>query len=155
MRFLVFSDSHNDTNGMDYAIEKHKEISHIIHCGDVARDVEYLNMVYGKTHSVCAVKGNNDYFTNEPSERIFKAESQTVFICHGHKFGVKTSLYSLEQAARNAAATVCIFGHTHSQFCRQEDGILLFNPGSIGYFRREYAVLTLEKKGAFVELFKL
>ena len=155
MKFLVFSDSHKYTNGIDKAIEKHKDIKHIIHCGDVADDCEYLEMVYGRTHSLCFVCGNNDFFKSYPLFRTFKCKGKTVYISHGHKERVKGSLDVISVVARKNNADVCIFGHTHSQYYSEKDGLILLNPGSINYSKEEYAVIDIKKDRVDVELCKL
>lgn len=154
MEFLVFSDSHKSTNGMDKAIERHKDITHIIHCGDVADDCEYLEAVYGKTHSICCVCGNNDFFSHYPLERIIKCESHIIYVTHGHKERVKSDLYALKAKAKENNASMCIFGHTHKQFY-ENDGIHVLNPGSIGYIKEEYAVINVNKDKINVSLYKI
>ena len=152
MKFLVFSDSHKYTNGMDKAIEKHKDITHIIHCGDMADDCEYLEMVYGRTHSLCFVCGNNDFFSHYPFSRIFKYNGKTVYITHGHKERVKGSLDTLFVTGKKNNADICIYGHTHVQYYEKRDGIILLNPGSIGYIKEEYAIIDITKENIDVEL---
>lgn len=155
MKFLVFSDSHKSTNGMDRAIEKHKDITHIIHCGDVEADREYLEMVYGRTHAICAVSGNNDFFTTTPLNRVIKCEGHLIYVTHGHKERVKSSLYGLIDAAKVQGADFCIYGHTHIQNYEEINGIKVLNPGSVGYMKQEYAVIEVTKNGIKVELYKL
>jgi len=155
MKFLVFSDSHNSTNGMDHAIEKHKEIHHIIHCGDMAADIEYLQHVYGATHSICGVCGNNDFCSPDPFFRIFTCDEVKIYLTHGHKEHVKYSMLQLENTVKKNGCVLGIFGHTHEQYLQNKDGIILFNPGSIGYFRQEYAVLNVEKNEIEVKHIKL
>lgn len=155
MRFLVFSDSHKYTNGMDKAIEKHKDITHIIHCGDMADDCEYLEMIYGKTHSLCFVCGNNDFFSSYPLSRYFKYEGKTAYITHGHKERVKSSMDTLFVAGKKNNADICIYGHTHVQRYENRDGIILLNPGSIGYIREEYAIINIKKDNIDVELCRI
>lgn len=155
MKFLVFSDSHNYTNAMDRAIEKHKEIRHIIHCGDVAADTEYLHHVYGTTHAICAVRGNNDFCADEPFCRIAPVEGHRIYITHGHKEHVKQTLYTLTKTARTEHCDICIFGHTHTQMFEKQEEMYLLNPGSIGYARMEYAVLDIEKDSVNIFLYQL
>ncbi len=155
MKFLVFSDSHNSTNGMDKAIERHKDISHIIHCGDMAKDCEYLEMIYGKTHSLCAVCGNNDFFSNYPYNRIVKCEGHLIYVTHGHKEHVKSNIYKLKSVSKENGADICIFGHTHTQFHETDNEITLLNPGSIGYSKQEYAVIDITKNNIDINLYKL
>lgn len=155
MKFLVFSDSHEYTSGMDYAIEKHKHINHIIHCGDMASDVLYLHHVYGSTHSICGVCGNNDYSAPDPFHRVVFCGRQKIYVTHGHREHVKSSLYTLKSKAMSSGCGICIFGHTHKQFFEEQDGLVILNPGSIGYFKQEYAVITVEAIQINVELMKL
>lgn len=155
MKFLVFSDSHNYTNGIDAAIEKHKDIRHIIHCGDMTADIEYLDHVYGNTHAICGVCGNNDFFTNDPYFRVIPVGNMNLYVTHGHKERVKSSLLLLEKEAITKNCTVAIFGHTHTQFLETKNGITLLNPGSIGYFRQEYAIINIEKNDVNIDLMRL
>ncbi len=155
MKFLVFSDSHTYTNGMDFAIEKHKDIRHIIHCGDVEEDVEYLEYVYGRTHAICAVCGNNDFSRNTPYSRIIPIEGHRIFVSHGHREHVKQTLYTISRAAESEKCDICVFGHTHTQLLQENSGLTLLNPGSIGYFRAEYAILEVKKDSVIVTLEKI
>lgn len=154
MKFLVFSDSHKSTNGMDSAIERHKDIKHIIHCGDMAEDCEYLEMVYGRTHSICAVCGNNDFFSHYPIKRTVKCKGHNIYVTHGHKERVKSGLYNLISATRENNADICIYGHTHTQFLKDYDGITVLNPGSISYLKQEYAIIDVREEKISVKLFK-
>ncbi len=155
MKFLVFSDSHKFTNGMDAAIEQHKDINHIIHCGDMSADVEYLQMVYGTSHAICAVCGNNDFSAAEPYLKQFSVAGHRIYVTHGHKERVKQGLQLLEVQARKCGADICVFGHTHAQYYETRNGIIFLNPGSIGYFRQEYAVLDVTKESVSVTLYSL
>ena len=155
MKFLVFSDSHEYTNGMDNAIDLHKEINHIIHCGDMASDIEYLRQVYGATHSICGVCGNNDFSASDPYFRMIMSEGHRIYVTHGHREHVKSSLYMLKSNAASNNCDICIFGHTHTQLLEQNDGLTVLNPGSVGYFRREYAVIDVVQNNVSVKLYKL
>lgn len=155
MKFLVFSDSHKSTNGMDIAIERHKDITHIIHCGDIVEDCEYLEAVYGRTHSICAVCGNNDFFSRYPLNRIIKCEGKNIYVTHGHKEHVKSGTYTLLSKTREINADMAIYGHTHEQHYEEIDGINMLNPGSIGYLKQEYAVIDITKDKISVEMYKI
>ncbi len=155
MKFLVFSDSHKNTNPMDIAIERHKDITHIIHCGDVEEDCEYLEMVYGRSHSICSVCGNNDFFSSSPLSRIIKCEGHQIYLTHGHKEHVKGSLYELKKVAISKGANFCIFGHTHTQHYEESDDMKLLNPGAITYPKKQYAIIDVTKDQIKVELCSL
>ena len=55
----------------------------------------------------------------------------TLFMAHGHRFGVKQGLESFAQAACQAGASVGLFGHTHRPYAKQWGTVLLCNPGSL------------------------
>lgn len=52
------------------------------------------------------------------------------FIPTATPFHVKFGLAELEQAAREAHADICLFGHTHQQMTDYRDGLYLMNPGA-------------------------
>ena len=47
------------------------------------------------------------------------------------RFHVKFGLTELEQAAREAHADICLFGHTHQQMTDYRGGLYLMNPGAV------------------------
>ena len=55
------------------------------------------------------------------------------FLTHGHQHHVKSTPYSLLEDARRNKAQVVLYGHTHIQdLHREEDGLLVMNPGAAG-----------------------
>ena len=63
---------------------------------------------------------------------------------HGHAYGVKRGLLSMELAAREAGADAAVFGHTHTAYCENSNGIWLMNPGACGGGRSSYGVILIE-----------
>lgn len=140
---------------MDKAIEKHNDITHIIHCGDIEEDCQYLEMVYGRTHSICSVCGNNDFFSSSPLNRIIKCEGHKIYVTHGHKERVKSGIDVLKSIGYTKEVDMCIYGHTHQQFYEEFDGLKILNPGAINYSNQQYATMDVTKDGIIVELFSL
>ena len=66
-----------------------------------------------------------------PAWGTAKLGGKTVLYTHGHPFHVKFGLAELEQAAREAHADICLFGHTHQQMTDYRDGLYLMNPGAV------------------------
>ena len=117
--------------------------------GDGTRHIEYLRGLAPHMAFV-AVRGNCDTFLDGdyPGETIFAVEGHNLFLCHGHRFGVKSGTGALLAAARRAGADIALFGHTHlvHEEYDPESGIYLFNPGSIGEPREgkpSYGILSL------------
>lgn len=144
MKILVFSDSHQHIQFMKNAIDMHLaagSVDCIFHLGDGVKDLESMSPHI----PVCYVDGNyEEYVTNYIARKKLKHESLIelsgfrFFLTHGHRYGVKSGLSSLETAARKHNADVIIFGHTHEQYYEyispqyeSDKPLYIFNPGSI------------------------
>lgn len=133
MRAIVLSDSHNNTAACERAISSigEKNIDMIIHLGDIARDVDYLEMLYYPL-KVVSVLGNNDFLRSGDCERVIEFDGHKIFICHGHTLGVSYSYDKLETVARQKGCEAALFGHTHHAILeKREDGFFILNPGSV------------------------
>lgn len=136
MKLLVFSDSHGNYSKMRAAVKLHPDAKMIIFLGDGLRDADTLFDEY-KSIPHAAVKGNCDFistFGDETylDEQTIDVAGVRIFLCHGHKYGVKSSETHLWYRAREKEVNAAFFGHTHDPYDRYFEGIQLFNPGSIG-----------------------
>ncbi len=102
-----------------------------------------------------AVRGNCDLRSSLSSSLVCAIGGARFLVCHGHLLQVKyePGLDTLLAAARQAGASVALFGHTHRPFCAEEESVLLLNPGTIGRVAHPaYAVLNLENGTVYPEL---
>ena len=149
MRAIVLSDSHGDTPSLERAIASvgEKNIDMIIHLGDIARDVDYLEMLYYPIR-VASVVGNNDFMRQGDHERVIDFDGHKIFICHGHTLGVSYGTERLETMARQKGCEAALFGHTHSNMLKKcDDGLIVLNPGSVSRPRgtkASFAILESE-----------
>ena len=130
MDIVVLSDTHGRADRVTELMRRTR-CSILLFLGDGLRD---LNVVRDDV-TVRAVRGNCDFFGADiPTERIEVFGTYRIFLTHGHRYGVKHSLESAVASAANADADVLLYGHTHVPECRyrSEDGLYVFNPGSIG-----------------------
>ena len=149
MRAIVLSDSHGDTASLERAIAAvgEKNIDMIIHLGDIARDVDYLEMMYYPKR-VASVVGNNDFMRSGDHERVIDFDGHKIFICHGHTLGVSYGTERLETIARQKGCEAALFGHTHQPTHKKcDDGLIVLNPGSVSRPRGSkpsFAILETE-----------
>ena len=149
MRAIVLSDSHGDTASLERAIASvgEKNIDMIIHLGDIARDTDYLEMMYYPV-KVVSVLGNNDFLRGGDHERVIEFDSHKILICHGHTLGVSYGTQKLETLARQKGCEAALFGHTHTSSLKKcDDGLIVLNPGSVSRprgGRPSFAVLETE-----------
>lgn len=131
MKIVVMSDTH-----LNHPTDELKNICSrfcdgadlVIHLGDWARGciLEYFEM-----YPLEAVCGNmDDHVIRErlPSRKVFRAGGFRIGLAHGWGFG-----HDLETRLRTEFEGVdaVLFGHTHRPLARHDNGVFLFNPGSV------------------------
>ena len=127
MKIAVISDSHGNKKAIDKIVNNYK-FDHLIFLGDGVDDIG--NYCY--LPNVHIVKGNCDFFDDNPLELTLDFDGVKVFVAHGHKYWVKSTLGLLVSEAKKQSANVVLFGHTHRFTDTIVDGIRLINPGSLG-----------------------
>lgn len=141
IRILVFSDTHGRTALCRETI-KNIPCDLILHAGDINRDARELIEEFPDKR-IEFVQGNNDYFDNEPFERICEIGGKRIFLTHGHKYRVNWGYDTLADAAKSRGCDIAVFGHTHSACESEARGVTLLNPGSAG-FNGTYGVIEIE-----------
>ncbi|MGE5558098.1 MAG: metallophosphoesterase [Bacillota bacterium] len=149
MRAGIVSDIHGSFFNLLRAVKSMGNIDLLIHAGDGAADIVKLQGRY--SFRIEAVKGNCDSCDIFPEEALFEIDGYRIFLCHGHRYGVKTGIQPLLARARAEKADVAVYGHTHEALICTERGILLINPGSLYYGRApggpSYAILETMPDG--------
>ena len=132
MKLLVLSDSHGREHLIRRVLLMHPKADALLFLGDGISDFLNLSdLLSGKTF--LPVKGNNDWASTAPLSQEITFEQVKLFLTHGHAYHVKYGLDSLIRAARNCGAQIVCFGHTHQPLDTYQDGLHIFNPGSICY----------------------
>ena len=138
MRALIFSDSHGNDMNLRWMLEQvwkyHGPIDYYLHCGDGAMDFLRLDGFITNRDPLAAqagVAGNCDFGMKDvPLRRVIPFGSHTIFLTHGHYYGVKGGLDTVDDAAVGFGCDITVFGHTHVQHSEQRR-TLLINPGSV------------------------
>ncbi|MEG1943331.1 MAG: YfcE family phosphodiesterase [Angelakisella sp.] len=131
MRIIAMSDSHGNFNRVRQVVEVNKDTTDIfIHLGDGLDEFDDMHHVYPQLHFV-GVKGNNDWGSMEPKVKLITCGGKNIMLAHGDLYRVKYGIADYEAAARDAKATVALYGHTHLACSDYIDGIFLINPGSL------------------------
>lgn len=124
----MLSDSHGKSLPIINAIEKTKPDA-VIFLGDGVVQADKISQSYGIPFYL--VKGNCDYGDYQDMQLI-ELSGKRLFICHGHKYGVKGGYGTITAAAKKYGADIALFGHTHIPYEHYENGLYLLNPGSCG-----------------------
>lgn len=157
MRILIMSDTHGSHGNLDQVLESERPYEQIIHLGDIEGAEDYIETAAGCP--VEAVRGNNDYFSTLPEEKIIEAAGKRILITHGHYYYVAAGVERLIKEAQGRDVDIVMFGHTHRPLIRREGSLTVINPGSLSYPRQEgrrpsYIVMEIGPKGAAEFLLK-
>lgn len=145
-KILVMSDTHGNKANISKALEKFGDVDCIIHLGDYVRDAEHIKKL--TNIKVYSVKGNCDISSSAEKEISIQVEGKKIFAVHGHRQGVKMSLLRLGLYAQEKGADIALFGHTHIPTEQFHEGIMLYNPGSLGEprgRRPSVGIITIDK----------
>ncbi|MGI6175345.1 MAG: metallophosphoesterase [Christensenellales bacterium] len=145
MRIIVLSDTHGRRSLVRATLEKAGRFDVLLYAGDGCDDVADI-----QNATVYCVRGNCDYNTQHPKERVLELGGMRILLVHGHKYHVKSGLYTLYYRAQEVNADYVVFGHTHQSLITQLGGVTFINPGSLVFAsqdgKRYYAYIDTSMK---------
>ena len=150
MKILIVSDSHGRNHHLNTVLDRVGDIDLFLHLGDLEGSEDFIEAFVNC--KIEMISGNNDYFTEIPREKIIKIGKYTVFMTHGHKYGVYYDTDKLKEAARAHNANIVLYGHTHIPSIDMSDDIITVNPGSITQPRQSgrrpsFILMEIDKDG--------
>lgn len=128
MKILITSDTHGSYGKISDLILARGDIDLMLHAGDGVEDCESIHYETGIDYYV--VKGNNDFFSNEPYNKIIDLAGKKILLTHGHKEGIDYTLSNLIKKSKDLNVDIAIFGHIHRYVELNRSGVLILNPGS-------------------------
>jgi phosphoesterase, MJ0936 family len=157
MRLVVFSDSHGNFDALHTIVQSHPEADGFVHLGDGEKELEELEWAC-KEKTFYFVHGNCDDGFATKSMELLVLEGVRIFLTHGDIFSVKYDLLHLKYEARGRKAKLVLFGHTHIPHQECDNGLYLFNPGSVSYPRvgsPTYGVVDILPEGIATSIVEL
>jgi hypothetical protein len=148
IKIVAVSDSHGNSSCLDKIISIESPFDYLIHCGDGISDLENI-LLPEKSIFIC-VSGNVDSYSNiKCKDTVFEEVLEMEFmITHGDFYSVKSGLADIKKAGLENKADVLLFGHTHKQYLKIEDDIILFNPGACA--NGFYGIINIGKTAEFL-----
>ena len=143
MKIMVVSDTHGNYLAPLCCLDEVDAVDMIIHLGDEISDAKMLEKLV--RIPVLMVPGNCDHADKGPRELCRTIAGYTFFMTHGDRYRVKAGADELVRKAKGIAASVVLYGHTHTAIILQTDGILLVNPGTLmsASSTKSFALLTI------------
>ena len=133
-RYLVLSDSHRATGVLEQilmAAEAEGSLDGVVHLGDGWDDLKSFER---HLPPIVRVPGNCDRTAwNISQDQLILAvelNGVRVLATHGHLLGVRQGTQVLKARALAEKCRVAMYGHTHTPCLKEEDGVLILNPGA-------------------------
>ena len=154
MKCLILSDSHGDSLSIRRILNMHSDAEVVFFLGDGLLDLEPF--VNNSKIAILAVRGNCDRDFVLGNMVVKKTDSiniegHRIVFTHGDLYGVKYGLDGAIRLAEETFSDIVLFGHTHEPLekyiSRDEGGIYLFNPGSVGGYKPSYGVMNITEQG--------
>lgn len=150
MKILVISDTHRKNENYLKLVEMLGKLDMVIHLGDVEGS-EYT-IQEAVSCPVEMVAGNNDFFSDLPSEKIIQIGKYKALITHGHRYYIGMGNEMLKREAIVEGVNIVMYGHTHRPVIDISKNIIAINPGSLSYPRQEnrkpsYIIMEIDEKG--------
>lgn len=134
MKVLIISDTHARDKNVEVVLENEGDIDLLIHLGDIEGSETYIETLADCPCEI--VKGNNDYFSDLPSEKILNIGNHRAFITHGHYYNVSVELRTIVMEGIEREADIVMFGHIHRPVLEEMHGVTVLNPGSLSLPRQ-------------------
>lgn len=131
MRILVLSDSHKHISNLIEAINNEPTAEIVYFLGDGTYEMEEVKEIFNDKKFFVIVRGNCDFINTIPLCDIRNVNTTKIYASHGAIENVKLSFATIKNEARKTECNIALFGHTHEKYYNYEDGLHLFNPGSI------------------------
>lgn len=150
MKILIISDTHRKNENYLKIVKDLGTLDMVIHLGDVeGSEYTIQNAV---SCPVEMVAGNNDFFSDLPSEKTFQIGKYNVMITHGHRYYIGMGSEMLKREAVAQGVDIVMYGHTHRPVIDISPSIMAINPGSLSYPRQEnrkpsYIIMETDAQG--------
>lgn len=152
MQLLIMSDTHGDKSIISKVKAYYPNADLYIHCGD-------SELTYGDKAltDFYYVRGNCDWDKKFAEEQILTVDDKVIFVTHGHKLNVKSTLMPLSYRAQEVNANIVCFGHSHLLGVEMIGNTLYLNPGSLtaprGRNEKSFMVVELDGNDVIVNCF--
>lgn len=123
VKLVVMSDSHGDDEAVEAILRVESHADAYIHCGDLGTPEEKFPLLI-------TVKGNNDWYSSAPYERVLHEGGTAIYITHSHRISYLDRARRIAAAARDHGCSLALYGHTHVYDDQTIGGVRVVNPGS-------------------------
>lgn len=152
MKVAIFSDLHDNLPNLNLFLSWviKNQVGSLIFCGDLANNETLKYLAENFTDKIYMVGGNADSFYLSDTKKfknIIYAEDKLVFKIDNQKIIIAHKPNDLRRyLSENNSYNFAFYGHTHKPWIKQEDGVIVANPGTLKevFGKSSFAILDSE-----------
>jgi putative phosphoesterase len=158
MKVAIFSDLHDNKPNLDLFLNwvKKNKIESLIFCGDLANAQTLKYLAEGFSKKIYLVGGNADSFyllDTKKFKNVIYAEDKLEFKLDNKKIIIVHKPTDLKgYLLENNNFDFAFYGHTHKPWIKQEDGVVVANPGTLKEYLGRSTFATLNTETGKLEL---
>lgn len=158
MMVAIFSDLHDNLPNLNRFLDwvKKNKIEGLIFCGDLANVQTLKYLVENFTKKIYIVGGNADSFYLSDTKKfknVVYAEDKLEFRIDNQKIIITHKPTDLKKyLAEDNSFNFAFYGHTHKPWLKQEDGVIIANPGTLKEYLGQSSFATLDTENGKLEL---
>lgn len=158
MKIAIFSDLHDNIPNLNLFLNwvNKNKIDNLIFCGDLASADTLKELATSFKKDIFIVGGNADSFYKKEAAQFknitynqekleFKLDDKKIIIVHK-----PTDLR--KYLSEDNSFDFAFYGHTHKPWIKQEDGVIVANPGTLKEYLGRSSFATLDTKNGKLEL---
>lgn len=158
MKVAIFSDLHDNLPNLNRFLDwvKKNKIESLIFCGDLTNVETLKHLAENFTKKIYLVGGNADsYYLSDTKKfkNLIYAEDKLEFKLDNQKIIIVHKPTDLRKClAENNNFNFAFYGHTHKPWIKQEDGVIVANPGTLKEYLGRSSFATLDTENGKLEL---
>jgi len=161
MKFLIISDIHDNLVNLEKCLNwgKKQDIKDAICCGDVANS-ETLAYLAKNFKVICLVRGNLEIYDEAEVKKYKNIKYLGRFGAleiGGKVVGMCHEPWYIKNVLDRKTCSLVFYGHTHEPWIKEQDGIIMANPGTLGgvFTKATFAVWDSESNKLELKILEL
>ncbi|MBU0647251.1 MAG: YfcE family phosphodiesterase [Patescibacteria group bacterium] len=162
MFVVIISDIHDNLTNLKKSLSwcKENQVERLICCGDVCNSDTLKYLADNFAGTIDLVLGNMELYEEKEISRYKNINYLGLFgiiNLAGKKIGICHKPELIAKVKEFGHCDLIFYGHTHQPWIREEEGVLIANPGTLGgvFFKASLAIWNSQTGGLELKILEL
>lgn len=162
MKVVIISDIHDNLINLQKSLDwcEKNQVEELICCGDVCNSDTLKYLAENFIGVINLVRGNMELYEEKEIERYKNINYLGLFgiiELVGKKIGICHKPELINKVKESSNCDLIFYGHTHQPWIREDGGVLIANPGTLGgvFFKASLAIWDSKTGGLELKILEL